>query len=193
MSTTQDNQDFLIPANTNMSENTYDGTEQEDDLPMNTDISEPVTDGPDDTEEEEIVPGTDVQKDNFLGGPVTDAADKIEPDESGDPMKVGIPPEDVEDMPLQPKSFGNTCQSGCRENVRDVVMVGEDLFKLLSKASSKAEGWMKSTKGMATASGVVVQVTTQQRNEDGSYAVAEALTFVPGASIITRGDAHFIK
>jgi len=31
--------------------------------------------------------------------------------------------------------------------------------------------------------GCVVQVTTQQRNPDGSYAVAEALTFVPGVHI----------
>ena len=31
--------------------------------------------------------------------------------------------------------------------------------------------------------GCVVQVTTQQRNPDGSYSVAEALTFVPGVKI----------
>jgi len=31
--------------------------------------------------------------------------------------------------------------------------------------------------------GVSVQVTTQQRNPDGSYAVAEALTFAPNAFI----------
>jgi hypothetical protein len=30
-------------------------------------------------------------------------------------------------------------------------------------------------------------VTTQQRNPDGSYAVAEAVTFVPGAEVI---DVH---
>ena len=38
---------------------------------------------------------------------------------------------------------------------------------------------MKSTKAMETGNGCVVQVTTQQRNPDGSYAIAEALTFVP--------------
>ena len=43
---------------------------------------------------------------------------------------------------------------------------------------------MKSTKAMYVDEGCVVQVTTQQRNPDGSYAVAEALTYVPGACII---------
>ena len=43
------------------------------------------------------------------------------------------------------------------------------------------EGWMKSTKVMEILHvGCVVQITTQQRNPDGSYAVAEAVTFVPG-------------
>ena len=32
--------------------------------------------------------------------------------------------------------------------------------------------------------GCIVQVTTQQRNPDGSYAVSEALTFVPGVKIV---------
>ena len=77
----------------------------------------------------------------------------------------------------------NTDQDKCRKNVPDVVVFGGDLFKLLSKASSQDEGWMKSTKAMETTTGCVVQVTTQQRNPDGSYSVAEALTFVPGANI----------
>lgn len=38
---------------------------------------------------------------------------------------------------------------------------------------------MKSTKAMEVPGGFLVQVTTQQRNPDGSYAVAEALSFVP--------------
>ena len=82
------------------------------------------------------------------------------------------------------KTLGNTDQSKCRENVPDVVMFGGDLFKLMSKASSQDEGWMKSTKAMETPHGCMLQVTTQQRNPDGSYAVAEALCFVPGVSLI---------
>ena len=82
------------------------------------------------------------------------------------------------------KTLHNSDVSGARKNVKDIKVVGNgDQFQLLCKASSEAEGWMKSTKAMETGSGCVVQVTTQQRNEDGTYAIAEALTFVPGAKI----------
>jgi hypothetical protein len=83
------------------------------------------------------------------------------------------------------KTLNNSDVSGARENVKDIKVVGNgDMFRLLCKASSDAEGWMKSTKAMAIPGvGCVVQVTTQQRNADGSYAVAEAATFVPGVEI----------
>ena len=77
------------------------------------------------------------------------------------------------------KSLHNTCVNGATKNVKDIVFWGDgDTFKLISKASSEAEGWMKSTKAMQCGSDVVVQVTTQQRNPDGSYSIAEALTTV---------------
>lgn len=83
------------------------------------------------------------------------------------------------------KTLHNSDISGARENVKDIKVVGNgDTFKLLCKASSESEGWMKSTKAMDTGVGCVVQVTTQQQNLDGSYSVAEALTFVPGVMII---------
>jgi len=67
-----------------------------------------------------------------------------------------------------------------KQNVRDIKVIGNgDMFQLLCKASSEAEGWMKSTKALETDVGCLVQVTTQQRNPDGSYAVAESLAFVP--------------
>jgi hypothetical protein len=82
------------------------------------------------------------------------------------------------------KTMHNSDVSGARQNVPDIKVVGNgDMFKLLCKASSQAEGWMKSSKAMEVPGGCVVQVTTQQRNPDGSYAVAEALTFVPGVKI----------
>ena len=84
---------------------------------------------------------------------------------------------------LSAKSLSNTDQDACRKNVRDVVIFGEDVFRLIAKASSKQEGWMKSTKAMDTGDGCVVQVTTQQRNPDGSYTCAEAVTFVPKVTI----------
>lgn len=86
---------------------------------------------------------------------------------------------------MKEKSLGNTDINKCKDNVPDVVVFGDgDLFKLISKASSQDEGWMKSTKAMFVGSGCLVQVTTQQRDASGAYALAEALTFVPGARIL---------
>ena len=85
---------------------------------------------------------------------------------------------------MKEKTLTNSDVSGAKQNVPDIKVVGNgDTFRLLCKASSQEEGWMKSTKAMQVPGGCVVQVTTQQRNPDGSYAVAEALTFVPGVSI----------
>jgi hypothetical protein len=68
-----------------------------------------------------------------------------------------------------------------KENISDLkIYGGGDTFRLLCKASSERQGWMKSTKVCNVTGGCIVQVTTQQRNPDGSYAVAEAVTFVPG-------------
>lgn len=51
-------------------------------------------------------------------------------------------------------------------------------WKCISKAWNEKEGWMKSTKAMQVGSaGCLVQVTTQQKNPDGSYTLAEAVCF----------------
>lgn len=82
------------------------------------------------------------------------------------------------------KTLDITEVKGAKANISDLKVFGNgDLFELICKASSNEQGWMKSTKAMQTPHGCVVQVTTQQRNIDLSYAVAEALTFVPGVSI----------
>lgn len=66
------------------------------------------------------------------------------------------------------------------KKVSDVVLLGDpNTFRLVSKASSEAQGWMKSTKAMQAGMGLLIQVTTQQRNPDGSYVIAEALQYVP--------------
>ena len=87
---------------------------------------------------------------------------------------------DVVDPEKVGKTYHNTDASGAKENVSDIVFFGDgDTFKLICKASSKKEGWMKSTKAMHILGlGCVVQVTTQQGDN-----VSEALTFVPGAKI----------
>lgn len=79
------------------------------------------------------------------------------------------------------KTLHNSTVSGARVNVKDLVVFGDgDTFKLICKASSAKEGWMKSTKAMEVAGvGVMVQVTTQQGDN-----VAEALQLIPGAVII---------
>lgn len=83
-------------------------------------------------------------------------------------------------MKKSKKTLHNTTASKAKQNVKDIVFWGDgDTFKLISKASSKKEGWMKSTKAMQINNiGVVVQVTTQQGDN-----IAEALTFVPNAKI----------
>lgn len=78
------------------------------------------------------------------------------------------------------KTMHNTDASKAKINVKDIVFWGNgDTFRLISKASSQKEGWMKSSKAMEIPGvGCVVQVTTQQGSN-----VAEAVTFVPGVVI----------
>jgi len=83
------------------------------------------------------------------------------------------------------KTLKNTDASGASKNVKDIVFWGNgDTFKLISKASSQNEGWMKSTKAMQIDRvGCVLQVTTQQGDN-----VAEALSFVPGVRVYEAVD-----
>ena len=83
------------------------------------------------------------------------------------------------------KTLNNTTSNGATKNVKDIEFWGNgDTFKLISKASSKSEGWMKSTKAMEiTGAGCAVQVTTQQGSN-----IAEALTFIPGVRIYEELD-----
>ena len=78
------------------------------------------------------------------------------------------------------KTLHNTTASKAKDNVADLETWGDaDMFKLLCKASSQFEGWMKSTKAMEIpGAGCLVQVTTQQGDQ-----IAEALTFVPNVKI----------
>jgi len=92
------------------------------------------------------------------------------------------------------KTLSNSCVNGAKKNVKDLTIFGNgDMFKLMSKASSQEEGWMKSTKACDTGTGCIVQVTTQQRNPDGSYSVAEALTFVPNIAIHGDGESRVFR
>jgi hypothetical protein len=89
------------------------------------------------------------------------------------------------------KPLSNSDVDGAKKNVGDLEVFGNgDMFVLLCKASSKAEGWMKSTKAMVIPGvGCVVQVTTQQGEQ-----VSEAVTFVPGVKITgTKGNRTLVR
>lgn len=83
------------------------------------------------------------------------------------------------------KTLDNANAEQAQQQVSDIKFTGNgDLWKLLSKASSAAEQWMKSSKAMEIPGvGCVVQVTTQQGDH-----VAEALTFVPNTKIVPDGN-----
>lgn len=92
------------------------------------------------------------------------------------------------------KNLENTNSETVKANVEDIKFFGDpNLFKLISKASSNEEGWMKSTKALDVGAGVVIQVTTQQRNPDYTNAIAEALVYVPGVTLVGEGDAIKIE
>lgn len=136
----------------------------------------------------------DVESNSAIGsGTVTANKDVIVEREIG--MEIGIDPGAVEgDTTVAQegsveKTLNNSDVECAKEQVGDLEVFGNgDMFQLLCKASSKSEGWMKSTKAMVIPKvGCLVQVTTQQKNIDGTYSIAEALSFVPGATIV--GDA----
>ncbi len=78
------------------------------------------------------------------------------------------------------KTLDNTTASQAKDKVKDIQFWGDgDTMKLLCKASSKSEKFMKSTKAMEIEGvGCVVQVTTQQGDN-----IAEAVTYVPNVKI----------
>ena len=100
-----------------------------------------------------------------------------------DVFEMSYYPADLEEVAH--KTLNNTTANQAKDQVNDLQIWGEgDMWKLICKASSKAEGWMKSTKAMVFDGGVFLQVTTQQGDN-----VAEAITFCPGARIFEQHNA----
>lgn len=82
------------------------------------------------------------------------------------------------------KSLDVTSIADAKNKVSDIKVFGDgDTWRLICKASSESQGWMKSTKAMETGNGCVIQVTTQQKNQDGSCSIAENICFVPNVGI----------
>lgn len=81
---------------------------------------------------------------------------------------------------MSDKSLDVTSINDAQAKVPDIKVVGNgDTFQLLCKASSKEQGWMKSTKAVFIEGvGCIVQSSTQQGDH-----VAEALVFVPRVRI----------
>lgn len=86
------------------------------------------------------------------------------------------------------KDYGVTNPKEARAKVPDIKVHGDpNLWYCVGKASSQSGGWMKSTKAMLVpGAGVVVQASTQQGDN-----VAEALTFVPSASLLREGKGRY--
>ena len=83
------------------------------------------------------------------------------------------------------KNLHNTSMSDVRSNTPDINITGNPgAWVCLCKASSKQDGWMKSTKGLEVPSGVVLQTTTEFRNDVNEVtACTDALVFVPNVSL----------
>jgi hypothetical protein len=108
-------------------------------------------------------------------------------------IKNSIDKKENKEKEINEKSLNISDINGAKKNIDDLEVYGDgDTFRLLCKASSKKEGWMKSTKVCNVQGGCIVQVTTQQRNADFTYSIAEALTFVPGNHIDIDAEPRVI-
>lgn len=78
------------------------------------------------------------------------------------------------------KSMNISDHTDLLKNVSDLEIFGTvDCWKLISKASSEEQQWMRSTKALEIRNyGCLVQVSTQIGD-----AIAESVTFVPNISI----------
>jgi hypothetical protein len=84
------------------------------------------------------------------------------------------------------KTLNNTNIEQAKNQISDIEVYGNgDAWQLICKASSKKEGWMKSTKAMYIGCGCLVQITTQQGDN-----IAEALTYVPGTCIAIDNEGN---
>lgn len=89
------------------------------------------------------------------------------------------------------KSTFVTKTADIQKSVDEVKIYGNpDNLKLLFKVDT---GTMKkSTKAMEIDGGCLIQVSTKLKNTDGSWSVAEALTFAPNAKIIEKSEEMYI-
>jgi hypothetical protein len=85
------------------------------------------------------------------------------------------------------RSMSVTNLKQAAEAASDIHVHGDpDAWECVCKTSSESQGWMRSTKRMKVVDpatrqlrGWLYSVSHMQRNENGTYALAEAVTFVP--------------
>lgn len=76
----------------------------------------------------------------------------------------------------------NTSTADAEKSHKDLKIYGNpDQLKLLFKASTST--WSNSTKALETHNGCLIQVTNEQKQVDGSWIAAEALTFIPNVVV----------
>jgi len=64
----------------------------------------------------------------------------------------------------------------------------ENKFEVISSVSSKSDLLTRTTSAMECGSSVVIQVYTEKRNQDGSYAISESLATVADSYIETLSN-----
>jgi len=84
---------------------------------------------------------------------------------------------------MSERQLDNIDTAAATASTSDIKVKGDpDVWELVCKASSKSQGWMKSTKRMKVDGGWLYQATTEHRSGGQVVACAEALTFAPATS-----------
>ena len=93
------------------------------------------------------------------------------------------------EIEMKKRDLAISTERDAKKHISDLITYGKtDNFALLCKASSELQGFSKSTKVCNVKGGCIVQVSTLQRNNDGTNSIAEALSYVPNVHIDTKSD-----
>ncbi len=89
-----------------------------------------------------------------------------------------------------PRALSVDSERTAKRQIPDIKTTGDPYrWVTICKASSEAQGWKRSTKALQldgtreAPGGCLLQVSTLQTNPDGSFSLAEAVTYVPNCVI----------
>lgn len=132
-----------------------------------------------------------------LGQIIEDAQDTIDiiKQTTGDTETLDNVKEKIKERLLSEKPLDVVNIEDAKSKVSDLVVFGNgDAWELLCKASSKEQGWMKSTKVMEIGKkGIMMQVTTEFRVNGVVTSCAEAIQFLEGVRIQRDGNGKIEK